>query len=104
MTTTLLRASERPSNFAKIMPLLKPEAPAPFVISKPRPEPLQLIKTTVRGLELQLRTAAPKLPANLKRLETNLFTVLRTSGTMSRPVGTADLSTHVLASLKLPHR
>ena len=103
MTPTLLKTPERVVNFAQLLPLQKSDAPVPLTISRPRPAPLQLVRTTVRALDLQLRASAPKLPVNLKRLQADVFTMLRTSGSMSRAAGTSDLRTEGLTSVKLPY-
>ena len=102
MTTNLLMTPTRAINFAKIMPLLKSEQKSTLVVSRPGRQRLELT-TIKRNTDLQLRSrTAPRHAPKLTQLETNTLSVPRTSGTISRAAGIADLETIGVAELRLP--
>ena len=105
MTATLLTTPVKPArvvNFAKIQPLFAPSTEAELI---PARSPLQAIQVrpgrALAKTEL-LQLSRPGSQAKLAELRTASFAVTKTSGTISRAAGSAELEAAGVEDLQLP--
>ena len=105
MTAALLTTPVKPArivNFAKIQPLFAPITGAELVPSRSPAQEIQLGPGRALSKTELLQLSRPGSKAKLAEMKTATFAVTKTSGTISRAAGSAELQAVGIEDLQLP--